>query len=132
MASSALPPAIARDDSRDDDDTLYSGVRLRRDFGGVSHMWLRRRLAADPTFPRPVYIGSIPFWRLGGVRRWEASLPTAPPPTAIAAGERATEIAKTRGKEKPKAEPLDAPTPQRRPRRPRSPPEAAKGNEAGQ
>lgn len=88
------------DIGRDDDDTLYSSVRLRRFFGGVSHMWVRRRLAADPDFPKPRYVGSIPFWRLGDVRAWWESRPTTPPPASVEAGERGTEIAKARRKEK--------------------------------
>jgi hypothetical protein len=103
------------DMSRDDDDTLYSSVRLRRFFGGVSHMWVRRRLAADPDFPKPHYVGSIPFWRLGDVRAWWESRPTTPPPSSVTAGERGTEIAKARRK---KAEPAPVVAPPARKPRP--------------
>jgi hypothetical protein len=115
MASTAQLLVIARDDSRDDDDTLYSGVRLRRHFGGVSHMWLRRRLQTDANFPRPVYIGSIPFYRLGDVRRWEAGLPTAPPPMQVALGKQGVEVLKeARRKRKSEAPPPVRPVRRRR------------------
>jgi predicted DNA-binding transcriptional regulator AlpA len=105
------------DTRRDDDDTFINGQRLRRVFGGVSHMWVRRRLAADPDFPKPRYVGSIPFWRLGDVRAWWESRPTTPPPASVEAGERGTEIAKARRKEKAEAGPFVAPA-ARRPRPP--------------
>lgn len=38
--------------------------------GGVSDMWLWRRLNGDPTFPRPIYIGKRRFWREADVVAW--------------------------------------------------------------
>lgn len=38
--------------------------------GGVSDMWVWRRLNSDPTFPRPVYIGRRRFWREAEVIAW--------------------------------------------------------------
>lgn len=38
--------------------------------GGVSDMWLWRRLDADPSFPRPVYISKRRFWREADVVAW--------------------------------------------------------------
>lgn len=38
--------------------------------GGVSDMWLWRRLDRDPTFPRPAYIGKRRFWRERDVVQW--------------------------------------------------------------
>lgn len=38
--------------------------------GGVSDMWLWRKLDGDPTFPRPVYIGNRRFWKESEVLAW--------------------------------------------------------------
>ena len=38
--------------------------------GGVSDMWLWRRLKDDPQFPRPVYIARRRFWREADVLAW--------------------------------------------------------------
>jgi predicted DNA-binding transcriptional regulator AlpA len=38
--------------------------------GGVSDMWIWRRLDRDPTFPRPVYIAKRRFWRERDVLQW--------------------------------------------------------------
>ena len=38
--------------------------QLRHRYGGVSHMWIERRLVDDPEFPKPVYFGARRFWAL--------------------------------------------------------------------
>ena len=38
--------------------------------GGVSEMWLWRRLDSDPTFPTPVYIGNRRYWKESDVLAW--------------------------------------------------------------
>jgi predicted DNA-binding transcriptional regulator AlpA len=38
--------------------------------GGVSDMWLWRRLHDDPSFPRPTYIARRRFWREADVINW--------------------------------------------------------------
>lgn len=38
--------------------------------GGVSDMWLWRRLDSDPSFPRPVYISKRRFWREADIVDW--------------------------------------------------------------
>lgn len=38
--------------------------------GGVSDMWLWRRLEKDPSFPRPVYISKRRFWREADIVAW--------------------------------------------------------------
>jgi predicted DNA-binding transcriptional regulator AlpA len=38
--------------------------------GGVSDMWIWRRLDSDPTFPRPIYIAKRRFWRESDVIKW--------------------------------------------------------------
>lgn len=38
--------------------------------GGVSDMWLWRRLDGDPAFPKPTYISRRRFWREADVVAW--------------------------------------------------------------
>jgi predicted DNA-binding transcriptional regulator AlpA len=38
--------------------------------GGVSDMWLWRRLDSDPTFPKPIYISKRRFWREADIVEW--------------------------------------------------------------
>jgi predicted DNA-binding transcriptional regulator AlpA len=45
--------------------------QLRQRYGGVSYMWIERRLADDPEFPKPVYLGARRFWPLTAVELWE-------------------------------------------------------------
>ena len=49
--------------------------QVRELCGGVSDMWLWRRLKEDPTFPRPVYIARRRFWREADVLQWLESQP---------------------------------------------------------
>jgi hypothetical protein len=49
----------------DDQNTLIPAKQLRARYGDVSHMWIERKLANDPTFPRPVYISTRRYWRVG-------------------------------------------------------------------
>jgi predicted DNA-binding transcriptional regulator AlpA len=54
------------------EEPVYISTRqLRYRYGGVSHMWIERRLADDPEFPKPVYFGGRRFWRLTAVEVWE-------------------------------------------------------------
>jgi predicted DNA-binding transcriptional regulator AlpA len=46
-------------------------------YGGVSHMWLVRRLK-DAGFPSPIIFGGIRFWKLSDLERWEKDQKTAP------------------------------------------------------
>lgn len=45
--------------------------QLRTRYGGVSHMWIERRLSSDPTFPKPRYVGTRRFWLLAAIENWE-------------------------------------------------------------
>jgi predicted DNA-binding transcriptional regulator AlpA len=45
--------------------------QLRNRYGGVSHMWIERRLVGDPEFPKPVYFGARRFWALLAIEAWE-------------------------------------------------------------
>jgi predicted DNA-binding transcriptional regulator AlpA len=49
---------------------------VRQLCGGVSDMWLWRKLRDDPTFPRQVYIGRRRFWREADIIAWLESQPT--------------------------------------------------------
>lgn len=50
-----------------------TAAQLRERYGGVSHMWVQRRLQNDATFPRPVKLGGslIRLWDLDGIEAWE-------------------------------------------------------------
>jgi predicted DNA-binding transcriptional regulator AlpA len=53
---------------------LYLRTRqVQARYGGCSHMFIERRLANDPTFPRPVYFGRMRFWKLSELEKWEAA-----------------------------------------------------------
>ena len=55
-----------------EEEPVYISTRqLRYRYGGVSHMWIDRRLADDPEFPKPVYFGARRFWPLAAVELWE-------------------------------------------------------------
>lgn len=54
------------------EDRLLTASQTREYFGGVSHMWVLRRLEDDASFPRPVRIANRRFWRLAELRAWIA------------------------------------------------------------
>ena len=58
---------------------LISAAKVRQRYGGVSHMWIERRLQDDTNFPRPIYIGRLRFWRLAALKAWELALATSLP-----------------------------------------------------
>jgi hypothetical protein len=45
--------------------------QLRDRYGGVSHMWIERRLAEDSEFPKPVFFGKRRFWPLARLEAYE-------------------------------------------------------------
>ena len=111
------------DDARHDDETLLDGIKTRDRYGGKSHMWLKRQMKRTG-FPAPIYIGTIPHWKLGNLRRWENGLPTTPPPAQVARGKQGVEVLKEarRRKQKPhKAPPPAKPAPARKSRPPKPP-----------
>lgn len=57
--------------SADDPNALVPTSQLRARYGGVSHMWVERRLKDDPDFPRPLYIAKRRFWRVAELIAWE-------------------------------------------------------------
>jgi predicted DNA-binding transcriptional regulator AlpA len=54
-------------------DTVYLKTRQVQRRYGVSHMFIARHLANDPTFPRPVFLGRLRFWRLADLEAWEVA-----------------------------------------------------------
>jgi hypothetical protein len=58
--------------------------------GGVSFMWIRRRLLLDPSFPNLVRVGRRRFYWRGDLLRWlgspEAARPLHDPRTSRAGG----------------------------------------------
>ncbi|MGC0326213.1 putative DNA-binding transcriptional regulator AlpA [Bradyrhizobium sp. USDA 326] len=65
-----------------DHDPLIPTSQLRARYGGVSHMWVERRLKDDPDFPRPLYIAKRRFWRLGELAAWERDVAARRQPVA--------------------------------------------------
>ena len=55
------------------DDQLVSSRGVRKRYDDVSHMWIVRRLADDPSFPRPIVIARRRFWRFSELLAWERS-----------------------------------------------------------
>jgi predicted DNA-binding transcriptional regulator AlpA len=53
------------------DAAYIDAPQLLARFGGRSHMWLVRLLARDPTFPRPVKIGRLRFFKTDDLIAWE-------------------------------------------------------------
>jgi predicted DNA-binding transcriptional regulator AlpA len=52
---------------------FLSAAQVRERYG-VSFMWIERRLADHPDFPRPLYIGRRRFWKLASLEAWERKL----------------------------------------------------------
>ena len=57
--------------SADKPDIYLRTRQVRARYGGCSHMFIERRLANDPTFPRPVFLGRMRFWKLADLEEWE-------------------------------------------------------------
>ncbi len=64
------------------DDTLIPTAQLRARYGGVSDMWVWRRLHDDPEFPKPTYIAKRRYWRLGELVAWERAVAARHPVAA--------------------------------------------------
>jgi hypothetical protein len=61
-----------------DDPTYLTAGQVRLRYGGVSHMWLIRRMQ-DSGFPAPSYFGRLRFWRLSDLESWERLQAEKPP-----------------------------------------------------
>ena len=67
--------------SADQHETFLTTAKVRERYG-VSHMFIERRLAdAGSTFPRPIYLGRLRFWKLAELEAWERAQALKPPPT---------------------------------------------------
>ena len=53
------------------DAAYIDAPQLLARFGGRSHMWLVRLLERDKTFPRPVKIGRLRFFKITDLVAWE-------------------------------------------------------------
>jgi hypothetical protein len=42
-------------------------------------MWIERRLADDPEFPKPIYFGARRFWPVAAIEIWERMAAAKPP-----------------------------------------------------
>lgn len=68
--------------SHDDSPVLIPTGQLRARYGNVSDTWVDRRLASNPDFPRPVYIGNRRFWKIKELEQYECDLARSPGQTA--------------------------------------------------
>jgi predicted DNA-binding transcriptional regulator AlpA len=51
---------------------FISGAQVRARYGGMSRIWLDRRVKKDPTFPRPITFGnSRRYWSLAETEAYE-------------------------------------------------------------
>jgi hypothetical protein len=57
-------------------------------FGGVSSMWIERKLESDLSFPRPRYISGKRYWEADELDAWVEAQPRTPPAFLAVAGER--------------------------------------------
>jgi predicted DNA-binding transcriptional regulator AlpA len=64
--------------AKDGIDPLLPADQVRMMFGGVSAMWLHRRLR-DSDFPKPIYIGGLRYWRCSEIEAWAAAQPRENP-----------------------------------------------------
>jgi predicted DNA-binding transcriptional regulator AlpA len=52
------------------DEVFRTSADIRRRYG-VSDMWIFRRLADDPEFPKPIVVKRRRYWKLSDLLRWE-------------------------------------------------------------
>lgn len=56
------------------DAAWMTAKQLMAHFGGVSQMWLWRKIETDPDFPRPVFIGRFRYFRVDEVEAYDRVL----------------------------------------------------------
>ena len=66
------PTTLVRRTQQSNDAEYLTAAQVMTRYGGVSHMWLVRRMAKDG-FPKPAYFGRLRFWRRADVEQWERS-----------------------------------------------------------
>ena len=60
--------------SRESDTAIYiSAPQVCQRYGGVSHMWVERKMKGDPTFPKPHRFGRLRFFKVSDLIRRERS-----------------------------------------------------------
>ena len=57
----------------DVDDRYLTAAQVRARYGGVSDMWIWRRMNDASGFPRPLMLGGRRFWKLSDLVNWERS-----------------------------------------------------------
>lgn len=57
-------------------DIFLSAAQVRARYGGVSFMWIERRLKDDSGYPSPIKMGRLRFWRLADLEHWERAQAT--------------------------------------------------------
>lgn len=53
------------------DAVWIDGPQVCRRYGGRSHMWLVRLLENDESFPRPMIVNRLRYWRVDEIVKWE-------------------------------------------------------------
>ena len=66
-----MPTKKVSQNSEPDAAVYISVAQLRARYGGVSHMFIERRLAADKDFPKPIKFGRLRFFKIDELIRWE-------------------------------------------------------------
>ncbi len=59
-------------------DEFKTSAQVKVRYGGVSDMWLYRRLRDDSGFPHPIIIKRRRFWRLSDLVAWERARAALP------------------------------------------------------
>lgn len=67
---------------------LMPTPRVLAYFGDVSSMWIERRLADDPSFPKPRYISGKRYWEVEELGAWVEAQPREAPDWVTEAGTR--------------------------------------------
>lgn len=62
------------------EDKFLTSAQVKARYGGISDMWLHRRLQDDSQFPQPMIVEKRRFWRLSDLIAWERKRAVAPAP----------------------------------------------------
>jgi predicted DNA-binding transcriptional regulator AlpA len=57
--------------SESQSETFLTSKQIRARYGGLSKMWIERRLADNSGFPHPIKLGHLRFWKLAEIEAWE-------------------------------------------------------------
>ena len=68
--STLTPSTLVRRAHQSNESEYLTAAQLTARYGGVSHMWLIRRMTKDG-FPKPSYFGRLRFWRRTEIESWE-------------------------------------------------------------